>query len=155
MTKNTADKKYCPKCDRWYTLDNFYTNKSAANGYAAYCKPCDIAKNRARRQKNKEGYFLAGQKQKRIRNHKITTEKFNEMLSLQEHKCAICKNEFIDTPVIDHDHSCCLGRYSCGKCTRGLLCRTCNTGLGFFKDKMDNLENAIKYLQKSLTNENL
>ena len=146
MTKNTAEKKYCPRCDRWYDRSNFYTNKAHPDGYAAYCKPCDIAKQKARRQKNKEGYFLAGQKQKRIRNHKITSEEFNSMLLAQDSKCAICKNEFTSTPVIDHDHSCCLGRYSCGKCTRGLLCGNCNRGLGQFKDNLDIMKNAIKYL---------
>ena len=77
MTKNTLEKKYCPRCDRWYERSNFYTNKAHPDGYAAYCKPCDIAKQKARRGKNKEGYFLAGQKQKRTRNHNITNEEFN------------------------------------------------------------------------------
>ena len=147
MTKNTLEKKYCPRCDSWYERSNFYTNKAHNDGYAAYCKPCDIAKQKARRQKNKEGYFLAGQKQKRTRNHNITNEKFNEMLLEQDQKCAICKNEFRSTPVIDHSHSCCLGRYSCGKCTRGLLCGNCNTGLCMFNDNLDILKNAIEYLK--------
>ena len=149
MTKNTAEKKYCPRCDRWYERNNFYTNRAHPDGYAAYCKPCDIAKQKARRSKNKEGYFLAGQKQKRTRNHKLTNEEFNLMLENQNGKCAICKNKFTSTPVIDHDHSCCLGRYSCGKCTRGLLCGNCNRGLGQFKDNLDTMENAIKYLKNS------
>ena len=29
---------------------------------------------------------------------------------------------------------------------RGLLCARCNSGLGFFMDKINNIENAIKYL---------
>lgn len=47
---------------------------------------------------------------------------------------------------IDHDHSCCPGKGSCGKCVRGILCRNCNVGLGFLKDSIPRLEDAISYL---------
>lgn len=40
---------------------------------------------------------------------------------------------------IDHCHET--------KDVRGLLCRRCNHGLGFFKDKIDLMNNAIKYLE--------
>lgn len=47
---------------------------------------------------------------------------------------------------IDHDHSCCPGKGSCGTCVRGILCRNCNVGLGFLKDSIPRLEEAISYL---------
>lgn len=33
-------------------------------------------------------------------------------------------------PCIDHDHRCCPGDVSCGKCVRGIVCSRCNTGIG-------------------------
>jgi hypothetical protein len=30
---------------------------------------------------------------------------------------------------VDHDHTCCPGEYTCGKCVRGLLCDDCNKKL--------------------------
>ena len=69
----------------------------------------------------------------------ITIERFSELLEGQNKCCAICKT---DTPrgnskaawMIDHDHACCPGKKSCGKCIRGLLCAKCNWGLGNFND---------------------
>jgi len=58
----------------------------------------------------------------------------------QYYKCAICKMEFIEINKshLDHDHNT-------GK-IRGLLCFHCNTGLGYFKDNIDSLQNAILYI---------
>jgi hypothetical protein len=38
-----------------------------------------------------------------------------------------------ETLVIDHDHACCSGRRSCGKCVRGALCNRHNLYLGFIE----------------------
>ena len=48
---------------------------------------------------------------------------------------------------IDHDHTCCPGRRSCGKCIRGLPCPVCNRGLGMFKDSVKSLLRAVDYLE--------
>lgn len=50
---------------------------------------------------------------------------------------------------IDHDHSCCAGYGSCGKCVRGLLCMACNNAIGLMRDDVERLRSAIKYLEQT------
>ncbi len=79
----------------------------------------------------------------RMRNNKlltdynITLKEYDQKLENQGGVCAICgdapnsyrKGQLIQLAV-DHDHDCCPGSKSCGRCVRGLLCARCNTGLG-------------------------
>ncbi len=86
--------------------------------------------------------------------YNLTPEQKQDMLILQNNRCRVCKVEFDDTvkhlvPHIDHNHACCPGNKSCGKCVRGLLCRTCNTMLGICKDNIQTLENAVQYLKET------
>ena len=53
-------------------------------------------------------------------------------------KCAICGNE--EELVADHDHV--------QKRPRALLCRTCNLGLGYFKDNPKLMEEAANYIRQ-------
>lgn len=48
---------------------------------------------------------------------------------------------------VDHDHSCCPGATSCGKCVRGVLCRECNLALGYAHDDQGILESLIRYVR--------
>jgi hypothetical protein len=77
---------------------------------------------------------------------------FEDMLASQGGKCLICETTepkgTADGWAVDHDHNCCKGNKSCGECVRGILCQTCNTGLGHFKDNLEFLENAQHYLLK-------
>lgn len=148
MIKNTLEKKYCPKCDRFQDRSEFYTNRAAKDGLASYCKPCDIKNNKKWRENNKELASNINIDNKRLRIYKMTKDQFEELLDKQEYKCAICENYLGGRITIDHNHSCCEGRYSCGKCVRGILCGTCNTGLGMFKDSSVILSSAIEYLFK-------
>lgn len=87
----------------------------------------------------------------------ITLEQFNEILEQQGGLCAICKKlpgkdrSWTGEPVsrlsVDHDHTCCLGKRSCGKCVRGLLCKSCNTALGLLGDDVEGLRRALAYLE--------
>jgi hypothetical protein len=56
----------------------------------------------------------------------VTQEQYDTMLAAQDGCCALCR-EVPKMLVIDHDHACCAGDFSCGECVRGLLCVPCNT----------------------------
>jgi hypothetical protein len=48
--------------------------------------------------------------------------------------------------AVDHDHSCCNGPTSCGRCVRGLLCSNCNDMLGTARDDPQYFVGLIAYL---------
>jgi len=70
------------------------------------------------------------------------------MLDTCNYACPICNEPFTKNspPHIDHDHSCCADKQSCGKCVRGLLCRLCNTALGYLRDSPYACLRAFDYL---------
>lgn len=72
----------------------------------------------------------------------ITLNQLKALCISQNGVCWICENEDITGTnlAIDHDH---VDGY-----IRGLLCRECNRALGQFKDDINNLKKAIKYLEK-------
>lgn len=83
--------------------------------------------------------------------YRLTLERYEQILADQGGRCAICGTDSpqdirLDRFHVDHDHSCCPGRESCGQCVRGLLCRGCNTALGNFGDDRDRLLSAARYL---------
>jgi len=79
------------------------------------------------------------------RKYNLTLKQLNTLLIKQDNKCAICNCLFgkikLNKPSVDHNHST--------KKIRGVLCNNCNTGLGFFKDNISNLNSAIKYLKEN------
>jgi hypothetical protein len=81
-------------------------------------------------------------------NHKVTPEQFESLLALQGGVCAICGGTAGRTRKlsVDHDHTCCPGSTSCGKCVRGLLCMSCNAGIGSLKDDPARVQAALDYL---------
>ncbi len=76
--------------------------------------------------------------------YNLTEEEYINILHKQKSCCAICKKKIATLKGkrgglnIDHCHKT-------GK-VRGLLCTTCNTALGKFKDNTEYLQNAINYL---------
>jgi hypothetical protein len=77
------------------------------------------------------------------RTYSLTSEQLVEMLSRQ---CEVCGAE--DNLTIDHDHSCCNKRSSCGKCVRGTVCQNCNRAMGQVKDNSKTLRMLADYLDR-------
>lgn len=86
----------------------------------------------------------------RAKRHRLSVEQLNEIGARQGPACAICETAFspINMPVVDHDHKCCPGERSCGRCVRAFLCGRCNHGLGNFLDKPESCERAAAYLRE-------
>jgi len=76
----------------------------------------------------------------RRRNYGVTPEQFESMRAKQEGACAICREGFVRTPYVDHDHAT--------GAARDLLCNACNIGLGHFKDDPTRLESAAAYIRR-------
>jgi len=94
---------------------------------------------------------------KRRARYGLAAGQYEAMFEAQGGVCAICRKP--ETQVdkvsgvlcslgVDHDHGCCPGDRACGKCVRGLLCMSCNHGLGRFGDDPALLTAAIDYLLK-------
>lgn len=83
-----------------------------------------------------------------LKKHGISQERYMQMASEQGGKCRICR-EVVDIRKfqVDHDHECCSGSWSCGKCVRCLLCVNCNRGLGHFRDDPWRLHRAAQLLE--------
>src|ERR1700675_136956 len=76
-------------------------------------------------------------------------EKFQNDCKRRKHLCDICRVAGRLQVDHDHDHKCVHSkRYSCPACRRGLLCKACNSVLGWFHEDIKRFEAAIKYLKK-------
>ena len=96
-------------------------------------------KGKATEAKYQETYGKENRQKLKLNLYKISVAEFNEILFKQNSKCAICKNDLDmgKKTCIDHCHN--------SKKVRGILCWSCNVGLGHFKDSPELLKQAAVY----------
>lgn len=143
--------KQCLKCGTLKELDEFYIRRYP-NGKEARqhrCKQCQKVwtqpATKAWRVAKPEDSRKSNKKTKLKLKYGLTPEAVHNLLEEQKGKCRICEcpiwfgaPEKANVPHIDHCHM--TGN------VRGLLCLTCNTGIGMFGDSPELLSKAIKYL---------
>jgi hypothetical protein len=100
---------------------------------------------------NKNRYDTELWWKRKIKNcFNLSAKEYWQLFEDQNGICAICgksPEENGQKLSVDHDHSCCDGRKSCGMCVRGLLCSQCNRAIGLLGDDM--LLKASEYLRSS------
>jgi hypothetical protein len=124
--------KRCPSCGEHKTVEEFPRNRSTRDGRGVYCKPCHNRMGRENKIKNHGGtrhYHLK-------RRYGITGAQADAMFEAQHGLCAICGER--PAAHVDHDHV--------SGAVRSLLCFTCNSGLGNFRDDPELLRLAADYL---------
>jgi len=76
---------------------------------------------------------------------------YQALYEAQGGRCAWCNKATGDAKklAVDHDHRCCAGQTSCGKCVRGLLCGVCNQFLGYrMGDNPEVIQRGKDYLRE-------
>ena len=149
----------CTNCGVTKYISAFGSGKRSEGGRRSQCKACINAQQRARYSPEKNAAYLRKYRKRdpeRRRRYQLkglyglTLEDFSQMLKAQNGKCAICGNsdprhrrKYRPSPHLHVDHCHESGR------VRGLLCGTCNKGLGCFSHDASALQSAIRYLTES------
>lgn len=115
----------CPRCRQRLPRHLFLT---PAGNRQSYCPPCTVAWHRNNRYLTKYG---------------ITADEYDALLASQGGKCGICgsaeEGRGYKWLHVDHCHDT--------GAVRGILCSTCNTGIGHLGDSPERLRQALKYLE--------
>jgi len=118
--------KTCVHCKKKKKKTEFFENPGHIDCFDSRCKEC-------RR--------LSYVKQ----SHGVLENEYKSLINKQGNKCAICGNDFKNAKDINVDHDHDTGN------VRGLLCFSCNTGMGKFKDDIVLLKKVIGYLESHKT----
>lgn len=141
--------KCCSRCKKVKSVDNFSKDAVKSDGLCGQCRNCrriyqqsERGKVRAKRYKQSE---QGKRKQKKavLKKYGLTPENYDQMLTDQRGRCAICGghwSEFQRGLAVDHNKETGI--------VRELLCGGCNMGIGQLKHDTELLESAIAYLWK-------
>lgn len=148
--------KTCLMCNQIKTVDDFYTRKTAKGTpyLDSNCKQCKtkLSKNYYRENREKKLEYKRNLSTEYKKNGQLKAKygidynTFENMLESQNHKCLICESELKQGKVSDGGN-CAVDHCHETLKVRGLLCSHCNLGLGHFKDNVDLMQKAIKYLK--------
>lgn len=137
--------KVCSGCGYTKPLTEFSPHRTSQGGVASRCRECgrDYYQTRVK----------ADRDRRRLRYFGLSPEAFDALLKSQGGGCAICGR--LELPPqqgwhIDHDHSCCPQRVTCGNCVRGILCQPCNVGIGLLGDTEAAITRALDYLKSTM-----
>lgn len=121
--------KICNECKKSKPFSDFYKRAKSSDGLQFKCKVCSRVVGDLNYRKNHAHYRAYDKNNKLVKKFGITQVQFDEMVRIQDGKCAIC---FVGTPggrgtwSVDHNHKTGL--------VRALLCFNCNVTLGRYEN---------------------
>lgn len=146
---------HCKECVREYDqkrIDTFRVLPKKTNGNLIHCRKCEQYLDKSKFWNNltycRDCSKLVGHAGN-LKRFGLTVENYIDLERSQNGLCKVCKKPETQKRrlSVDHDHSCCPGPNSCGKCIRGLLCFRCNAVLGQINDSKEILTSMVNYLE--------
>lgn len=159
----------CTKCGVTKELNdlNFCKSKRYVGGLTRWCRECANAYRNGWAKTDRDANWETRRIYEFVRDmrkYNVSIDWYREKLIEQLGLCALCKHlnhsqrEELHRLQVDHDHSCCDSKTSCGECVRGLLCEKCNILLSYLEQTLKEAElkarpgtwtySAIQYLKK-------
>lgn len=130
--------KTCRKCKQHKEVSSFGKRGGKPHLYRSECRSCESQRTRINYAKQPK-FIQEKNHLSRIKLlYGLSNVEYYQLVQKQDNKCAICLSTHKNRLNVDHDHM--------SGHVRGLLCPSCNRGLGYFKDRLDLLELAIDYL---------
>lgn len=131
--------KTCIKCGVAKPLGEFYLHrpKGRPERRTSQCKKCTGIAQADYRKRTRAKRAQYAREWQRRKLYGVTPEKFESMSASADDKCLGCEKEV--SLQVDHDHR--TGRI------RGLLCGSCNRGLGLLQDDPETLRRLLTYLK--------
>jgi hypothetical protein len=146
MATAGRNSKRCSRCNRKRLLKFFYRRSGLLRHLRhSMCKACLKESNQHYVSVNKFRVAMANRlRQRRMRLEKAGTDLVGFQIQyyrVQRRRCAICRRRlrlWVQQTHADHNHK--TGEF------RGILCASCNLGLGAFKDDPALLKRAENYV---------
>jgi len=134
--------KTCSYCGIQKSLSEFYNDSKSKDKKQSRCINCTTSNLYIWRDNNKDKVRAQGLRAHYKYKYGISMLERNTLIKKQFNKCAICQKTLkkYNEACVDHCHTS-------GK-IRGILCKFCNSGLGYFLDSQENIKSALKYLKK-------
>ena len=131
--------KYCSKCRELLPYSDFSLHPNGRYGLQPRCKDCHAADSKQYSAARPPSTPEKNSKYLLKRKYGLTLDEYDDLVLRYGGVCGICKQPSDKVLVVDHDHTT-------GE-VRGVLCSSCNTGIGFLGDTIEAVEAALAYLK--------
>jgi len=134
--------KECTNCHQVKLLFEFYPSKTYKDGRQSICKACSTQKVATYNKNHPDKSKFSARKAQIKQSYGLLYEDWLKLWETQDGKCAICGESFDRPGAANTDHN-----HKTNK-VRGLVCRRCNIGLGYYENTKRMIE-SINYLRRT------